>query len=63
MEIKNIRLKRHVNTFTHTEFAIFYEEDKAYRLIMLGYGEKGKGVKIVINKEELKNLKELINKK
>ena len=63
MEIKNKRVKKQVNTFTHCEFAIFSEEDEAYKLIILGYGEEEKEVKIIINKDELKKLKKLINKK
>ena len=62
MEIKNKRVKKQVNKFEHCEFAKFYEEDKANKLIILGYGEEQKEVKIIINKDELKKLKELINK-
>ena len=63
MEIKNKKAKKAISTFTHCEFAIFYEEDKAYKLVIFGYGEKETEVKIIFNKEEIKKLKELINKK
>ena len=63
MEIKNKRVKKQVNTFKHCEFAIFYEENRANKLIILGYGEEQKEVKIIINKDEIKKLKKLINEK
>ena len=63
MEIENKRVKKQVNTFEHCEFAIFYEENRANKLMILGYGEEQKEVKIIINKEELKKLKDLLNKK
>ena len=63
MEIKNKTVKKQINTFTHCEFAIFNEEDKAYKLVILGYREEQIEVKIIFNKEEIKKLKELINKK
>ena len=63
MEIKNTRVKKQVNAFEHCKFAIFYEENRANRLIILGYGEEQKEVKIIFNKDELKKLKDLLNKK
>ena len=63
MEIKNKKAKKAISTFTDCKFAIFNEEDKTYKLMILGYGENETEVKIIFNKEEIKKLKELINKK
>ena len=42
---------------------MFYKENRANKLIILGYGEEQKEVKIIISKDELKKLKDILNKK
>ena len=40
MEIKKKASKKNEETYTSTEFAIFYKNDEVERLIILGYRNK-----------------------